>query len=58
MTKEQKTKRTAKEVCASVYGVSGSVLGQAIIPIPVIGGVIGGFLGNALGGAVGGSIFS
>lgn len=58
MTKEQKTRRTAKEVCASVYGVSGSVLGQAFIPIPIVGSLIGGVLGNALGGAVGGSIFS
>lgn len=53
-TEGQKIKGTVKEVCSSVCGISGSVIGQAVIPIPVVGCLIGGAIGNMYGSVVGG----
>lgn len=56
-TKDQKIRSTFKEVFSSVYGVGGAVIGQAIIPIPVVGRLIGGFIGNMFGSVVGGRLY-
>lgn len=58
MTEDQKIRSTAKEVCTSLSGVTGSALGQVFIPIPVVGSLIGGAIGNVVGGIVGGGLFS
>lgn len=58
LTEDQKMRSTAKEVCTSLSGVTGSALGQVFIPIPVVGSLIGGAIGNVVGGIVGGGLFS
>lgn len=53
-TEDQKIKSTFKETYSSLCGVTGSVLGQACIPIPVVGCLIGGVLGHMYAHVVGG----
>lgn len=53
-TEDQKIKSTFKETYSSFCGVTGSVVGQACIPIPVVGCIIGGVLGHMYGHVVGG----
>ncbi|XP_056016523.1 proteoglycan 4-like [Ostrea edulis] len=64
--KEHRKRILAMETFSSVVGVPaglyGSVVGQALIPVPllgaVVGGIIGGMIGNAVGGAIGVGVFS
>lgn len=56
-TEDQKIRGTVKEVCSSVCGVGGSVIGQVLIPIPVVGCLIGGAFGNMYGSAIGGLFY-
>lgn len=44
MTGRISTKQLAKNATVGVAGIAGAALGQAIIPIPVVGGMIGGGL--------------
>mgnify|MGYP001022666056 CR=1 FL=1 len=37
-------------------GITVAILGQILIPIPVVGALIGGFLGGLVGGAIGDKI--
>jgi phage tail tape-measure protein len=66
MTKTQKQRSTTKEVSSSVVsvpaGLYGTAIGQALIPVPIlgatVGGVVGGMVGNTFGGALGEGVFS
>lgn len=58
MTSEQKNRSISREVVTSASGFAGTFIGQALIPIPVVGSLVGGVVGNAIGGMLGGGIFS
>lgn len=57
MTSEQKNRSISREVVTSASGFAGTFIGQALIPIPVVGSLAGGVVGNAIGGMLGGGIF-
>lgn len=52
-----KIKKTVCESsCKFVGGTTGSILGQALIPVPVVGAFVGGFCGSLIGAGIGKSI--
>ena len=49
-----KIKKTVCESsCKFVGGTTGSILGQALIPVPVVGAFVGGFCGSLIGAGIG-----
>ena len=49
-----KIKKTVCESsCKFVGGTTGSIIGQAVIPVPVVGALIGGFCGSLIGAGIG-----
>lgn len=58
MTSVQKNRSISREVVTSASGLAGTIIGQALIPFPVVGSFFGGVVGNAIGGMLGGGIFS
>lgn len=57
LTPSQKFNSIAKEFFSTVCGVAGSVLVQAVLPIPFIGSLFYGMIGHAVGGIIGGVLF-
>ncbi|XP_066928783.1 transcriptional regulator ATRX-like [Clytia hemisphaerica] len=57
MTEEEFNIKIKKTVCESslkfVGGTTGSILGQALIPVPVVGAFVGGFCGSLIGAGIG-----
>ena len=48
----------ARGLTTGAGSLAGSVIGQALIPIPVVGGLIGGYIGGELGNWAGGKMFA
>ena len=51
--KREMIKLSLKSVNTVVGGTAGAVVGQAVIPVPVLGAVVGGFVGSLAGQACG-----
>ena len=49
ITPEQFAQATARNVTAGAGGCAGAAVGQALIPVPVLGAVIGCFIGSTVG---------